>query len=101
MQIVSKPHRVYVADIIATADRSDIAPHVKDGYIMMFIYMPGCFPEEFRDYIPQIITPILKVLYSGSDADRTGTSNVPSSGCYWKRVQRSFVVSSIGDKILR
>ncbi|GLV39322.1 lethal (3) 80Fj [Carabus blaptoides fortunei] len=26
--------------IIAIAERADIAPHVKDGYIMMFIYMP-------------------------------------------------------------
>lgn len=50
------------AEIIATADRSDIAAHVKDGYIMMFIYMPGCFTEEFTPYIGQIINPILKAL---------------------------------------
>lgn len=50
------------ADIIATAERADIAPHVKDGYIMMFIYMPGAFTDEFTPYIGQIITPILKAL---------------------------------------
>lgn len=61
--VISCAHnRISRPDIITTADRSDIAPHVKDGYIMMFIYMPGCFPEEFREYIGQIINPILKAL---------------------------------------
>lgn len=41
-------------DIIKTAERTDIAPHVKDGYIMMFIYMPLVFPEEFTAYIGQV-----------------------------------------------
>eukprot|EP00095_Tigriopus_kingsejongensis_P007819 maker-scaffold204_size260821-snap-gene-1.47 protein:Tk07819 transcript:maker-scaffold204_size260821-snap-gene-1.47-mRNA-1 annotation:"translational activator" len=49
-------------DIISTAARTDIAPHVKDGYIMMFIYMPSVFPEAFTQYIGEIITPILKAL---------------------------------------
>lgn len=48
-------------DIIATAERSDIAPHVKDGYIMMFIFLPTVFQDEFTPYIGQIIPPILKV----------------------------------------
>lgn len=48
-------------EIISTAERTDIAPHVKDGYIMMFIYMPVVFTNEFTPYIGQIITPILKV----------------------------------------
>ena len=38
-------------DIVKTAERTDIAPHVKDGYIMMFIYMPLVFPEDFTKYI--------------------------------------------------
>ena len=49
-------------DIIKTAERSDIAPHVKDGYIMMFIFMPLVFPTEFTEYIGQIISPILRAL---------------------------------------
>ncbi|GLV33579.1 lethal (3) 80Fj, partial [Carabus blaptoides fortunei] len=36
---VEKLHKL-IPEIIATAERADIAPHVKDGYIMMFIYMP-------------------------------------------------------------
>ena len=49
-------------DIVKTAERPDIAPHVKDGYIMMFIYMPSVFPEEFTQYISRIIVPILRAL---------------------------------------
>ncbi|CAH2086956.1 unnamed protein product [Euphydryas editha] len=56
-----KLHKI-MPDIIATAERTDIAPHVKDGYIMMFIYMPGAFTDEFTPYIGQIINPILQAL---------------------------------------
>ncbi|XP_050428073.1 eIF-2-alpha kinase activator GCN1 isoform X2 [Adelges cooleyi] len=58
---VSKLHSL-MPEIIATAERTDIAPQVKDGYIMMFIYMPGVFNDDFIPYINQIITPILKAL---------------------------------------
>lgn len=58
---VEKLHKL-MPDIIATAERTDIAPHVKDGYIMMFIYMPVVFTNEFTPYIGQIINPILKAL---------------------------------------
>lgn len=58
---VEKLHTT-MPEIIKTAERTDIAPHVKDGYIMMFIYMPSAFPTEFTPYIGQIIVPILKAL---------------------------------------
>jgi hypothetical protein len=58
---VEKLHQT-MPEIIKTAERADIAPHVKDGYILMFIYMPSAFPEEFTQYIGQIIIPILKAL---------------------------------------
>ncbi|XP_039292554.1 eIF-2-alpha kinase activator GCN1 [Nilaparvata lugens] len=58
---VDKLHKL-MPEIIATAERSDIAPHVKDGYIMMFIYMPVVFTTEFTPYIGHIIIPILKAL---------------------------------------
>lgn len=58
---VNKLHSL-MPEIIATAERTDIAPQVKDGYIMMFIYMPGVFNDDFIPYINQIITPILKAL---------------------------------------
>lgn len=58
---VEKLHKI-MPEIISTAERTDIAPHVKDGYIMMFIYMPVVFTNEFTPYIGQIINPILKAL---------------------------------------
>ncbi|XP_060530072.1 stalled ribosome sensor GCN1 [Cylas formicarius] len=58
---VEKLHKL-MPEIISTAERTDIAPHVKDGYIMMFIYMPVVFTNDFTPYIGQIINPILKAL---------------------------------------
>ncbi|KAK4018137.1 hypothetical protein OUZ56_000207 [Daphnia magna] len=58
---VDKLHKL-MPEIIATAERQDIAPHVKDGYITMFIYLPGVFQNEFTPYISQIIPSILKAL---------------------------------------
>ena len=52
---VDKMHKL-MPEIVSTAERMDIAPHVKDGYIMMFIYMPGVFPDEFLQYIGQVRT---------------------------------------------
>jgi hypothetical protein len=52
---VEKMHAL-MPDIIRTAERNDIAPHVKDGYIMMFIYMPAVFPEDFTPYIAQVLS---------------------------------------------
>lgn len=54
--------RKFMPEIIATAERNDIAPHVKDGYIMLFIYLPMVFTLEFTSYIGQIINPVLKAL---------------------------------------
>ncbi len=54
-------------DIIATAQRSDIAPHVKDGYMMLFIYFPSVFKEDFTPYIGEIVHPILKALADESE----------------------------------
>ncbi|CAG9759746.1 unnamed protein product [Ceutorhynchus assimilis] len=58
---VEKLHK-FMPEIISTAERNDIAPHVKDGYIMMFIYMPSVFTSDFTPYIGLIINPILKAL---------------------------------------
>ena len=58
---VEKMHKL-MPEIVSTAERMDIAPHVKDGYIMMFIYMPAVFPDQFKDYIGQAVKPILRAL---------------------------------------
>ncbi|XP_043924837.1 eIF-2-alpha kinase activator GCN1 [Protopterus annectens] len=49
-------------DIVHTASKVDIAPHVRDGYIMMFIYLPMTFGDQFTSYVGPIIPCILKAL---------------------------------------
>lgn len=48
-------------EIVATASKVDIAPHVRDGYIMMFNYLPITFGDKFIPYVGPIIPCILKV----------------------------------------
>ncbi|MGH0178528.1 UNVERIFIED_CONTAM: hypothetical protein FKN15_077595 [Acipenser sinensis] len=47
-------------DVVATASKVDIASHVRDGYIMMFIYLPLTFGDKFPPYVGPIIPCILK-----------------------------------------
>nr|XP_036859456.1 eIF-2-alpha kinase activator GCN1-like [Manis javanica] len=49
-------------EIVATASKMDIAPHVRDGYIMMFNYLPITFGDKFTPYVGPIIPCILKAL---------------------------------------
>lgn len=49
-------------EIIERAMQVDLSPYVRDGYIMMFIYLPLTFGKEFTPYIGQIIQPIIKAL---------------------------------------
>lgn len=51
-------------DVVQTASKIDIASHVRDGYIMMFIYLPLTFGDKFTPYVGPIIPCILKVLLS-------------------------------------
>uniref|UniRef100_A0A673GBU7 TOG domain-containing protein n=1 Tax=Sinocyclocheilus rhinocerous TaxID=307959 RepID=A0A673GBU7_9TELE len=49
-------------DVVQTASKVDIASHVRDGYIMMFIYLPLTFGERFTPYVGPILPCILKAL---------------------------------------
>ena len=49
-------------EIIERAILLDLSPFVRDGYIMMFIYLPLIFGEDFTPYEGLIIKPILKAL---------------------------------------
>lgn len=54
-------------EIVATASKVDIAPHVRDGYIMMFNYLPITFGDKFTPYVGPIIPCILKVCSKTED----------------------------------
>ncbi len=54
-------------EIIERAAQVDLSPFVRDGYIMMFIYLPLTFGTAFVPYVGQIIQPILKALADDSE----------------------------------
>ena len=56
--------RKYIDEIVETASRPDIPPYVRDGYIMMFIYLPSVFREDFTQFVGPILPTILKVTCS-------------------------------------
>jgi len=64
---VEKLHSL-MPDIMQTATRTDISPHVRDGYIMMFIYLPVVFTDDFLPYVGPIIPAILKVSTSSTSS---------------------------------
>ncbi|XP_022698053.1 eIF-2-alpha kinase activator GCN1-like isoform X2 [Varroa jacobsoni] len=57
-------HKLHVVmpELIESAERTDLEPHFRDGYLMMFIYLPLVFHKGFTSYIAQIINPILQGL---------------------------------------
>ncbi len=54
-------------EIIERAAQLDLSPFVRDGYIMMFIYLPLTFGDAFIPYVGLIIQPILKALADDSE----------------------------------
>ncbi|GFR94655.1 GCN1 general control of amino-acid synthesis 1-like 1 [Elysia marginata] len=51
-----------MGDIIQTAERCDVMPHVRDGYIMTYIYLPSVFGQTFVQYVGPILPSILQGL---------------------------------------
>ena len=48
-------------DVIKTTSKEDLAPHVREGYLMLYIYLPATFGEEFAKYVGPIVPSLLKV----------------------------------------
>ena len=55
-------------EIIDRSQQIDLAAHVRDGYMMMFIYLPISFGDKFIPYVGKIIPPILKVNFKKNSA---------------------------------
>ncbi|KAL7064641.1 hypothetical protein AAHC03_05229 [Spirometra sp. Aus1] len=49
-------------DFIKTAEATNIQPFVRDGYLMLFVYLPEVFSSDFVQFIGQILPPIRKAL---------------------------------------
>lgn len=52
----------FMEQIITTVEKPDLEPHVKDGYLMLFIYFPIVFKQDFVPYIGLIVAPVLRGL---------------------------------------
>ena len=48
-------------EVIATTERTELAPHVREGYLMLYIYLPSTFKDDFIPFVGPVIPSILKV----------------------------------------
>ena len=48
-------------EFIQTAEATAMAPCVRDGYLMLFIYLPEVFGSDFKPFIAPVLSPILTV----------------------------------------
>ena len=54
-------------EILICLEDESLLPHIRDGYLLLFIYFPITMKEEFSSYIGSILTPILSGLASESE----------------------------------
>lgn len=50
-----------IPQFISSSQDMSNPPHVRDGYLLLFVYLPVTFGEQLSDYIGDLLPPILKV----------------------------------------
>lgn len=48
-------------EVISTTERTELAPHVREGYLMLYIYLPSAFKDDFIPWVGPVIPSVLKV----------------------------------------
>ncbi|XP_068678677.1 stalled ribosome sensor GCN1-like [Montipora foliosa] len=56
-----------IPEVISTTERTELAPHVREGYLMLYIYLPSSFKDDFIPWVGPIIPSILKGLADESE----------------------------------
>ncbi|XP_029194337.2 eIF-2-alpha kinase activator GCN1-like [Acropora millepora] len=49
-------------EVISTTERPDLAPHIREGYLMLYIYLPSTFKDDFIPWVGPVIPSVLKGL---------------------------------------
>eukprot|EP00123_Amoebidium_parasiticum_P018627 comp24257_c0_seq1/m.44983 comp24257_c0_seq1/g.44983 ORF comp24257_c0_seq1/g.44983 comp24257_c0_seq1/m.44983 type:complete len:2647 (-) comp24257_c0_seq1:496-8436(-) len=57
-----------IPDIIANTNTRQA--HVREGFLMVFVFLPASFGEELKPFIPQLLLPILRGLADESESVR-------------------------------
>lgn len=51
----------FMPNILENSCNLKLLAHVRDGYLMLYIYLPKLFKEQFASYVELILPPILQV----------------------------------------
>jgi len=54
-------------EVISTTERTELAPHVREGYLMLYIYLPSTFKDDFIPWVGPVIPSVLKGLADESE----------------------------------
>lgn len=82
-------------EFIHSAENPAVQPHARDGYLMLFIYLPEVFRSEFSPFIAMVLSPILMV---GFCTNVSAIRFFINSSHYWCNSQVCNILNS--DSIL-